>query len=347
VNLEEVVSQLYALPPEEFTAARGEAVAAARKAGNKELAKQIGALRRPTVGAWLVNLLAHQRPDLVGDLLALGDALRTAQRNLRGDELRALSGQRRSMVSALARESRALAVAAGRGVRAALPLDEVENTLTAALADAEVAEEVRLGRLVKPVEYAGFGEQPRPQLRLVHGGASAPADAPPSRDREAPPSRDLGKSGRGNVPQISKIAEKRSRDSGRGDSGREDSGRGAGTGRGADAGRAGAGRGADGRRAGSAGRTAEREAAERAEQEAAEEAAEREAAERAAAERAATRQRTADQRRRQQSAHRELLAARTVLAEAEAQRTAAEKAVREARRRVEKALAAVEAATRD
>jgi hypothetical protein len=301
VNLDEVVAQLYALPPEEFTAERGEAVAAARKAGDKELAKQIGALRRPTVGAWLVNLLAHQRPDLIGDLLALGDALRAAQRNLRGDELRELSAQRRSMVSALARESRALAVAAGRGVRATLPLDEVQNTLTAALADSDVAEEVRLGRLVKPVEYAGFGEQPRPQLRLVQGGAQARSASPA---RPAPPARDLGKPGREKKSQISKIAE----------------------------------RGA-----------ARREAAERAEpaEEAAEEVAAREAAERAAAEKEATRQRTAEQRRRQQSAHRELLAARTALAEAEAQRVAAEKVVRDARRRVEKALAAVEAAKPD
>jgi hypothetical protein len=315
VTLDEVVAQLYALPPEEFTAARGEAVAAARTAGDRDLAKQIGALRRPTVAAWLVNLLAHQRPDLIGDLLALGDAMRTAQRNLRGDELRELSGRRRSMVSALARESRALAVAAGRGVRAALPLDEVENTLTAALADPEVAEEVRRGQLVKPVEYAGFGEQPRPQLRLVHGGA-APAPARTSRD--------LGNSGLVTEPGISKIGERRAgKGSGRGTTDRSD--------------RKAAGHDAA-ERAGEA---------ERAEAAAEREAAERAAAERAAAERAAVRERAAEQRRRQQAAHRELLAARTVLAEAEAQRAAAEKAVREARRRVEKALAAVEATKRD
>jgi hypothetical protein len=328
VKLDDVVAQLYALPPEEFTAARTEAVTAAKTAGDRDLAKQIGALRRPTVGAWLVNLLAHQRPDLIGDLLALGDALRAAQRNLRGDELRELSAQRRTMVTALAREARALAVAAGRGVRAALPLDEVQNTLTAALADAEVAEEVRLGRLVKPVEYAGFGEQPRPQLRLVQGGAAtspakpAPATSPPA---VPPKSRDLGKSGLENEPQISKIAKKR-------------------IGPGAGTGTAAATRAAEAAER----QAAEREAAEReAEREAAEEAAEREAAERRAAEREAARQEAAEQRRRQQAAHRELLAARTALAEAEAERAAAEKAVRAAKRRVEKALTEVEKSKRD
>jgi hypothetical protein len=276
VTLDDVAAELYALPPEEFTAARGEAVAAARKAGDRELAGRIGGLRRPTVGAWLVNLLAHQRPDLIGELLSLGQAMRSAQRNLRGDELRELSTRRRGMVSALARESRALAVAAGRGVRTVLPLGEVENTLTAALADPEVAEEVRLGRLVKPLEYAGFGEQPRPQLRLVRGGALDP-----------------GKPGPRTGLQVSRSpkAEPAGQD----------------------------------------------EFERRAE-------AEHEAARQRAAEQEAARKTAADQRRRQQTAHRELLAARTALAEAEAQRAEAEKAVRDAKRRVERALAAVQAA---
>jgi hypothetical protein len=280
-------------------------VAAARKAGDRELAGRIGGLRRPTVGAWLVNLLAHQRPDLIGELLALGEQMRSAQRNLRGDELRELSTQRRAMVAALARESRALAVAAGRGVRAVLPLGEVENTLTAALADAEVAEEVRLGRLVKPIEYAGFGEQPRPQLRLVHGGAGTKETTRETRESGRP------------VPdggaKVSKLADRRRSTGGR-----------------------------------DATEDAENiaEDAEHAEFERRAEA-EHEAARQRAAEQEAARKAAAEQRRRQQTAHRELLAARTALAEAEAQRAEAEKAVRAAKRRVEQALAAVQAATTD
>jgi hypothetical protein len=208
-------------------------------------------------------------------------------------------------VAALARESRALAVAAGRGVRAVLPLSEVENTLTAALADPEVAEEVRLGRLVKPIEYAGFGEQPRPQLRLVHGGAG-------TRETSREAARDSGKPVPESGAKVTTLADKR-RSTGRttGDSG-----------------------------------TLDREAAERAEFERRAEA-EHEAAKQRAAEQEAARKAAAEQRRRQQTAHRELLAARTALAEAEAQRAEAERAVRAAKRRVEQALAAVEAATPD
>jgi hypothetical protein len=178
-TLAEVSAQLYAVPPEEFVTARAQAVTQARAAGDRALADAIGKLRKPTVGAWLVNLLAHQRPDLVADLLALGDEMRRAQRELRGADLRELSQRRRETVSGLARQARALAVQAGRGVRDQLPLDEVEGTLVAALADSDVAEEVRAGRLAKTVAYAGFGEPPRPQLRLVKGGAGTKAKVEP------------------------------------------------------------------------------------------------------------------------------------------------------------------------
>jgi hypothetical protein len=161
-----VVARLYAVPPEEFVAVRAEEVAKARKARDTGLAGAIGKLRKPTLAAWLVNLLAHERPDLVAELLELGSELRAAQRELRGGELRELSTRRRSTVGALAKEAARLA-GPGRGN---LPLQEVEGTLAAALADATVAAAVQEGALTKSLEYTGFGETPRPQLRLVQGG---------------------------------------------------------------------------------------------------------------------------------------------------------------------------------
>ncbi len=323
MTLDEVAARLYALPPEEFTTARNVAVAAARQAGDRELARAIGTLRRPTVGAWLVNLLSHQRPDLIGELFSLGAALRTAQRNLRGDELRELSVQRRTMIVALAREARALAIAAGRAVRDVLPLAEVETTLGAALADDEVAEQVRLGRLVKTTEYAGFGEAPRPQLRLVQGGAGAAvaagappsvsdAEAPASKRSPAPASKRPGSAGPASVPGSTAASAAADVTDDLADDLADD--------------------GADDE--------AEAEAAA-AEAEAAAAAAAAEAAARAARQ-AAARAAAADRRRRQQAAHRELLAARTALAEAEAARATAERAVLQARRRVEAALATTE-----
>ncbi|MEU1682938.1 hypothetical protein ABZ422_28160 [Micromonospora zamorensis] len=181
----ELVQQLYRTPPDRFVAARDAAVADARRAGDPSTARQLARLRRPTVAAWLVNLLAIRRPELVADLVELADELRTAQRELRGPRLRELSAQRRAVVGALVAEVRKLAAAepdappAGR-----LPLAEVEATLNAAFSDAEVAEQVRAGRLLRAASYAGFGEVPRPQLRLVTGD-----DEEPEEEEERPSRR--------------------------------------------------------------------------------------------------------------------------------------------------------------
>ncbi|MFG1839139.1 hypothetical protein ACGFH8_11970 [Micromonospora sp. NPDC049175] len=178
----ELVQQLYRIPPDRFVAARDAAVAEARRAGDPGAARQLARLRRPTVAAWLVNLLAITRPELVADLVQLADALRTAQRELRGPRLRELSAQRRAVVGALVAEVRKLAAAepdappAGR-----LPLAEVESTLNAAFSDVEVAEQVRAGRLLRAASYAGFGEVPRPQLRLVTADDEEPEEERPAR----------------------------------------------------------------------------------------------------------------------------------------------------------------------
>ncbi|MEU8217513.1 hypothetical protein AB0C47_17285 [Micromonospora taraxaci] len=178
----ELVQQLYRTPPDRFVAARDAAVAEARRAGDATTARQLARLRRPTVAAWLVNLLAIRRPELVADLVQLADALRTAQRELRGPRLRELSAQRRAVVGALVVEVRKLAAAEPEAPPVGrLPLAEVEATLNAAFSDAEVAEQVRAGRLLRAASYAGFGEVPRPQLRLVTGDEEEREEARPAR----------------------------------------------------------------------------------------------------------------------------------------------------------------------
>ncbi|TCB99799.1 hypothetical protein E0H26_04430 [Micromonospora zingiberis] len=183
----DLVEQLYRTPPDRFVAARDAAVAEARRAGDPRRAREIARLRRPTVAAWLVNLLAWDRPELVADLVQLADALRVAQRELRGPRLRELSAQRRAVVGALVAEVRRLAAGVeGAPSAGKLPLAEVEATLNAALSDVRVAEQVRAGRLLRSAHYAGFGEVPRPQLRLVTGGEEPPPAVP---TREQPGQR--------------------------------------------------------------------------------------------------------------------------------------------------------------
>ncbi|MBO3740461.1 hypothetical protein [Actinoplanes flavus] len=177
LHADDVTQRLYEAPPDGFVAARAEAIAAARQAGDREAAKRLAALKKPTVAAWVVNLVALRRPELIEELVELATALRAAQRELRGDELRELSTQRRQFVSSLVAAARKLAVGAGAGA-AKLPLGEVEATFTAALAEPEIAEQVRTGRLIRAVSHSGFGEVPRPRLRLVTDSPDEPSAAP-------------------------------------------------------------------------------------------------------------------------------------------------------------------------
>lgn len=151
--LDDVADRLYALAPEEFTAARDAAAKQAKADGDAGLAQQVKALRKPSVGAWLVNLLATHEADLLEHLLSLGPALAEAQAQGQGDELRHLGTQRRELVGAVT--SRAVELG-GRPVTAALR-EEVTATLEAALADPRSADAVRSRRLVRALSYAGFG----------------------------------------------------------------------------------------------------------------------------------------------------------------------------------------------
>lgn len=200
-STEDLIRALYEAPPDGFVAGRAAAIAEAKRAGDAETARRLAALRKPTVAAWLVNLLALRRPELIDELVELSTALRSAQRGLRGEQLRELSTQRRQVVSALVNAAQRLAVEDDPGLRGAkLPMAEVESTLTAALAEPEIAEQVRSGRLVRAATYAGFGEVPRPRLRLVTADESAPEpDEEPDRDAAAAEEAEPGRTARPSV----------------------------------------------------------------------------------------------------------------------------------------------------
>ena len=147
-DLETIADELYAVRPDEFVPERDDAVARARESGDRDLARAIGKLRRPTRAAWLANLLARERPDQLEGLLGLAAGLADAQRTLDGSALRALSSQRHRLVAAVATEAARLAAARHEPVGEAL-LRDVQGILEAALADPAIADEVRSG----PVSY--------------------------------------------------------------------------------------------------------------------------------------------------------------------------------------------------
>lgn len=176
--LDEIADVLYATNPEDFVPARDDAVARAKEAGEKDLARAVARLRRPTKAAWLANLLARHRAEQLDGLLALAGDLADAQRTLDGATLRALSAQRNRLVSAMAREAGRLASQAGDSAGDSV-LRDVSGILEAALADPAVAGEVRAGRLTRTVSYSGFGPAAEPGTVPARRPA-APVDAPPA-----------------------------------------------------------------------------------------------------------------------------------------------------------------------
>lgn len=156
MDLRKVARELLTGDPVEFVTARDSAAARARESGDAELAERIKKLRKPTTAAWAVNLLADREPEELRALLGLGERLRNAQRELRGDELRELAAERARLLGQLT--GLAVDLAAERGSKIAdAGREQISQTLTAALSDPEAAAEVQEATLTKPLEYSGFG----------------------------------------------------------------------------------------------------------------------------------------------------------------------------------------------
>jgi len=168
--LADAKAELYQGDPDEFMARRTELVAQAREAGEPAVAKQIGALRKPTRSAWVVNRLVHADPEVTARLAELAAELRDAGQSTDGARIRELSAARARLVDELTRQALADLPAPPAAVR-----EEVTATFDAALADPEVA--ASLGTLVRAAQYAGFG-LPIP--------AGAPAPPPPAAKTKKP-----------------------------------------------------------------------------------------------------------------------------------------------------------------
>jgi hypothetical protein len=186
-DVEDAADELYGLHPDHFVPRRTELVKAARAVKDREAANAIGALRKPSLGAWLANVLAREAPEEVAALEELGASMRTAQEKLSGDALRTLTRQRRELVGALVARARRLARADGVGVGDSVARD-LENTIAAALADEGAARAFAAGRLTTALEPGvGFtgGVEPSRSTRRPpppRGSATATRRPPPRRE---------------------------------------------------------------------------------------------------------------------------------------------------------------------
>ena len=150
-ELLEIADELYALSLPDFTPARD---AKAKELKGTDLAKEVKALKKPSMAAWVVNLLVRHEAEQVDQLLAVGTALRAAQESMSGDDLRQLTRQRRQVTAAVTTQARRLAREHGQKVTEAVAA-QVEATLTAAMVDEECGKAVRSGMLLTALESTG------------------------------------------------------------------------------------------------------------------------------------------------------------------------------------------------
>ncbi|WP_255506054.1 hypothetical protein [Mycolicibacterium sp. 018/SC-01/001] len=177
----DALDALYSARPQDFTARRTELAAAAKRAGDAATAKQIGASRKPTVAAWVVNLVAL-KGTARAQLTDLRSRLRDAHAAMDGEAIRRLTTEQRRLVDEL---TRAGFVAAGITDPSAALRDDVVSTLQAAVADPEVLD--RLGRLTRAEQWSGFGDFGVATAVTATRKPSAPAEpAQPARRGPSP-----------------------------------------------------------------------------------------------------------------------------------------------------------------
>jgi chromosome segregation ATPase len=188
------VKRLYGVELDDFVPTRTAIAKALRGEGRRDEAAAVTELRKPSVAAWVVNRLARDEAGLVAELLDAGERLREVQLAAgSAEDLReAVQGEQ----DALRRAARAAEdIAAGRGSATDATVERVRETLHAAALDADLADEVRRGVLVREQQAVGFpmgvavppGRAParRPAARKPPAKRTGPAPEPPAEDPAA------------------------------------------------------------------------------------------------------------------------------------------------------------------
>ena len=192
-TLDDVRHALYAGPRATFVERRKELAGEARRGGDRDAAKLIGEMRKPTAAAHVVNLLAQTDDASLQDLVELGASIRRAMAEGDDPEVRALLQGRAAALSKTVAQVRKIARANGEAVSGAVG-DQIAQTLRAAMASDDAAAAVRDGTLAEALDEPGFGgfsiesaaraPSPKPSPKSSGRGKSQPK-AEPAVDRAA------------------------------------------------------------------------------------------------------------------------------------------------------------------
>jgi hypothetical protein len=179
MSVDDVSEELYGLPPDQFIEVRNARAKELTASGDRESAAVVRKLPKPSLSAWLANMLVRKHPREIGELLDLGQELRQDQRTGAGGEIRRLGALRQEMVKRLVMLASTEAETAGQTFGPGQQ-GQLEGTLEAAVADQSASEELRAGKLAEALSHVGFGE-----VTTLQRGAGARS----KRDRGDPEKR--------------------------------------------------------------------------------------------------------------------------------------------------------------
>ena len=158
-SVEREIDKLFALPLEEFTAARNELAKRLAKDGEKERADEVRGLVKPSVPVWTINQLARSEKPMVRALLDAGAKLRRAQEQALGggnpDALRSAQSEERDALRALTHRAGEILREAGKPTGQAV-LERINGTLGAAAVTEDAREDLKAGRLTSELRMSGF-----------------------------------------------------------------------------------------------------------------------------------------------------------------------------------------------
>lgn len=156
VDLDTSAVRLLSTVPSGFVAERKRLAAVAEEQGDHAAAVAILALRKPSMAAWSLNLLAARRPELLTELARLGSALGAAQEAGDATSLRTLGTERRTLVAALVAATTAATAEQGSVLSSGV-VEAVRQSIQAASADADVQAQLASGRLTDALTPSGAG----------------------------------------------------------------------------------------------------------------------------------------------------------------------------------------------
>lgn len=179
-DISEHLDRLYSVELANFVAERRAIALALKASGDKEQAKAIESLRKPSLAAWALNQVVRKHRGEVDELLEAQDEMGSASSPA---ALREAGERRRRLIAQLTGRAVDILTESGHGGEA--NRSKVEMTLLAVGTDAEAAKAFRAGRLagdLQPgsswdVTLAQTSDEPRPKR-------SAGSTAKRSRDQK-------------------------------------------------------------------------------------------------------------------------------------------------------------------